>query len=946
MVTLIDDGDSQTNFDNAAAANDVVYVSASISGDTLADKLTGSAAPIVNEFAGKLDSFGFSSGTGNTVTANLFTATNAAHYISEPFGGAGITQFTSNITMPVASGTLAPGLQSAAEIGTLTWALPTLDTGAERWDGDPAPARRVHLPFGAADVSDLTADGLTLMKRSIEWAGEAGPANMPTRLLLVVSNAGSLTTEEASYEAIFESWGYTVEIIDDDDTQAAYDMAVANNDVVFASVDMVEGRLASKITDAVIGIVYSQVRLSDELGIAADNGWDAGSSVDIVDNSHYITVPYSTGSITTSPANETLAHLTGAVSPDLAALANSSSGTALAALDTGAATHDGGTAAGRRVQFPWAGNNFDPTSLNSDGLALLQRALEWGAGASAAETGPIAHWKLDDGVGTTAIDSEGGHDGTLTNGPAWMAGHLGDALQFDNSNDYVDLTSDAELDDRFVGGATVMAWIFPTGWGENGYGRILDKSSSASSTGDGWVIRMNKDNGGIINFGQGFSGGRGWWKIPNGSISLNSWQHIAVAYDASSTSNDPAIYLNGAPLTVTRVDSPSGSVRSDAAINLRLGNFAGGTSHTFGGMIDDARIYDHMLTAAEIADVAAASGGSGGTFYLDEFNALEYSGNDGDLNWSNDWQEWGDDGNVSGGYMQVVACPSGLSTNCLRFGVEGRDAGVSRIADLEGADSATLSFDWRRSGDYYSNKWTAEVRKDGGTWFQLLEIPDGYETSVHSENLPIPSSYFSANTEIRLIPKDWGDGYLYVDNVRIDVAGGTGGGGGGGGSCDGTFRDEFNAASFSGDDGTLPWAGDWLEVGESNGATSGDIRVMNDESNYQLRTRDNDNGGEGVEREVDLSGAASATLAYDYRRMNLDSSSDYTSVEVSANGAAGPWTELTRHQGSGNDSSYQPASYNISSYIAGNTRIRFKTSSSMGGTDTVWFDNVQIQCAP
>jgi hypothetical protein len=80
--------------------------------------------------------------------------------------------------------------------------------------------------------------------------------------------------------------------------------------------------------------------------------------------------------------------------------------------------------------------------------------------------------------------------------------------------------------------------------------------------------------------------------------------------------------------------------------------------------------------------------------------------------------------------------------------------------------------------------------------------------------------------------------------------------------------------------------------------------------------------------------------------MNLDSSSDYTKVEISTNGAAGPWVELTRHSGSGNDSSYQSASHPITDYKAANMRIRFITSSSMGGTDTVWFDNVEIVCTP
>ena len=51
-------------------------------------------------------------------------------------------------------------------------------------------------------------------------------------------------------------------------------------------------------------------------------------------------------------------------------------------------------------------------------------------------------------------------------------------------------------------------------------------------------------------------------------------------------------------------------------------------------------------------------------------------------------------------------------------------------------------------------------------------------------------------------------------------------------------------------------------------------------------------------------------------------------------------------QGSGTDSSYQPFSQDISGYISGNTRIRFKSSPNMGGSDIVWFDNIEISCSP
>jgi hypothetical protein len=173
-VTVIDDGDTQDNFNTQMAAADVVYVSGTVGGGTLANKVTGTTKGVVNEFNGKLDNFGFSSATGATVNDSTYSKTDDAHYITSPFGGAAVTVFTTSLSMPVPSGTLAPDLQNVGEVsGTL--ALVTLDAGAQRWDGTPAPARRAHLPFGSAETSQLTADGETIMQRAIRWAaGEGG----------------------------------------------------------------------------------------------------------------------------------------------------------------------------------------------------------------------------------------------------------------------------------------------------------------------------------------------------------------------------------------------------------------------------------------------------------------------------------------------------------------------------------------------------------------------------------------------------------------------------------------------------------------------------------------------------------------------------------------------------------------------------------------------------
>ncbi len=190
-------------------------------------------------------------------------------------------------------------------------------------------------------------------------------------------------------------------------------------------------------------------------------------------------------------------------------------------------------------------------------------------------------------------------------------------------------------------------------------------------------------------------------------------------------------------------------------------------------------------------------------------------------------------------------------------------------------------------------------------------------------------------------------GVVLVEASRVPPTGGGGGGGGGGsGGCNGTFRDEFNTVSYSNNDGTLVWAGDWKEINESDGAGAGDERVRNDNGSSRLRVQDNDGGGEGVEREADLSGAAAATLSFRYRRSGLDNANDYVKVEISANGAAGPWTEIARFQGKATDYAYRAFSQDISGYISSKTRIRLLTSPKMGGRDAVMFDDVQIQCSP
>jgi concanavalin A-like lectin/glucanase superfamily protein len=447
---------------------------------------------------------------------------------------------------------------------------------------------------------------------------ECGGLPAPGALLMVVADPSVLNSSDEAKRALIASWGYTVNLIDDEDNQTQFDTALAANDVVYISGSGSSAAVGTKLTAATIGVLSEDIGLVGELGIAQPAFVKRNSQgIDIIENSHYITSGFNLGSLPLYSYVPQIWTVGGTLAPGLQLLGRTDDGgstypTGIAVLETGAELYGGGFAAGRRVQVPWSEGGFDFSALNSDGQTIMQRAIEWAAGAEdEVVLLPIAHWELDETSGSTAVDSVGGHDGTLVNAPAWVSGQVDGGLDFDGVDDYVDLGSDAELVDVFDGGATVTGWIYPRSWGENDNGRILDKASQVSGDRDGWMIGVVGTTP-ALQFAQGFTGVRGYWRSDSGTLNLNTWTHFAVVYDASTVTNDAEIYLNGVLQSPLVEITPTGSIATDAGISLRMGNYAQDTTRTFDGIIDDVRIYDRTLTAAEVDEIASAGAGEGG----------------------------------------------------------------------------------------------------------------------------------------------------------------------------------------------------------------------------------------------------------------------------------------------------------------------------------------------
>ncbi|WNM57808.1 DUF2341 domain-containing protein [Candidatus Nitrospira allomarina] len=193
------------------------------------------------------------------------------------------------------------------------------------------------------------------------------------------------------------------------------------------------------------------------------------------------------------------------------------------------------------------------------------------------------------------LDSTGNAHNGINNGSLDITGTIGDGQSFDGVDDRIDIPSGAGIDNLFTGGATVSAWINPSGWGEGGFGRILDKGNAVAVT-NGWALQV-ENTGNRLIFELGFSGNAGRWRSSINSISLDTWQLVTVAYDSSSAANDPTIYVNGVALGLTESSTPSGTANSDAGLDLSIGNRSGATDRTFQGILDETRIETAIRSA-------------------------------------------------------------------------------------------------------------------------------------------------------------------------------------------------------------------------------------------------------------------------------------------------------------------------------------------------------------
>src|SRR3954468_6694208 len=212
--------------------------------------------------------------------------------------------------------------------------------------------------------------------------------------------------------------------------------------------------------------------------------------------------------------------------------------------------------------------------------------------------GPVLALSFNEASGTTAVDGSGNNNNGVIAAATRVTGQtgFGGALQFNGSSSLVNVAHSASL--ALSSGMTLEAWVNPS-------------ANAGTGPNDGWRTVIMKERAGVgLSYGLYSNDGDSNPSRPAGyirnngtdveatagpAVPLGVWTHLAVTYDGTTM----RLYVNG---VLRNSVTASGGINASTA-PLRIGGntvFSVPGTEYFAGLIDEVRIYNRALSAAEI----------------------------------------------------------------------------------------------------------------------------------------------------------------------------------------------------------------------------------------------------------------------------------------------------------------------------------------------------------
>jgi fibronectin type 3 domain-containing protein len=337
-----------------------------------------------------------------------------------------------------------------------------------------------------------------------------------------------------------------------------------------------------------------------------------------------------------------------------------------------------GSTSGGEGTTPFAANlptpAFTDTSITSGNNYFYVVTAVTAAGVESARSteisqllGAVDVYSFEEGTGTTTIDSVGGNNGTLqgNTSPTWVAGQVGTgALSFSGDGTYLQTTAESavkvnsNLATVLGSTSTLSVWVKTTQVGNNTHYMAPAITGAEQNGGSSDINWGTLNASGQIGVYVGDTGG----VYSTNPINNGQWHNVVMTRDAGT--GTVQLYVDGVLNGTASLGSGNKTSQffligalSDVASN---GTTFSGANY-FNGSIDELRIYNRVLSAAEVAALSTAPSAPAG------FTATAQSASTIQLNWTNGTIaaqniEVDRKTGAGGAYSQIALLPGGATT--------------------------------------------------------------------------------------------------------------------------------------------------------------------------------------------------------------------------------------------------------------------------------------------
>lgn len=265
-----------------------------------------------------------------------------------------------------------------------------------------------------------------------------------------------------------------------------------------------------------------------------------------------------------------------------------------------------GTDGKASIQFvptEWGTNQLYARAVDDAGnrSGPCQVALNFGV---ADPSNPVAHFRFNEGTGTTAADTAEGaaRSATFTGGMSWTRGRVGEspadpaapprftgtAVHSTGSSDSGAHTPDAVVDNRKA--FSVAAWVRLDRTGRN-YTAVGQDGTQHSGfylgyeeSAQRWMFKMPNSDADATT----------WVQVDSlAAPQLGAWTHLLAAYDP--VAKTATLYVNGVKQG-TATDVPPRTWQATGGLQVARAKYNSSYADEWVGDIDDVRVYNRVIT--------------------------------------------------------------------------------------------------------------------------------------------------------------------------------------------------------------------------------------------------------------------------------------------------------------------------------------------------------------